>query len=158
MAYEIERKFLVRKAPSLIHDLTPQSIKQGYLAIQQDGVEIRIREKDQQYFLTLKGPGGLTREETETELTEDQFLTLWPATQGRRLSKDRYLIPSGEFTIELDIYFEPLKGLILAEVEFESEEESLKFQVPDWFEEEVTEDERFKNKNLVFNTEFKLDF
>jgi len=158
MSLEIERKFLVKKTPALARDLEVVSIKQGYLAIEADGAEVRIRQKNQEFYLTIKGPGGLIRKETEIKLTSDQFRKLWPLTEGRRLLKDRYLIPAGNYEIELDVYFESLEGLILAEVEFESEVESKKFQVPDWVDKEVTEDERFKNKNLVFNPDFKLDF
>jgi CYTH domain-containing protein len=65
------------------------------------------------------------------------------------MEKVRYEIKHGDVTIELDIYSGVFSGLIIAEVEFESEEESRNFEVPDWFGREVTLDTRYKNKTLA---------
>ena len=64
---------------------------------------------------------------------------------GNQILKDRYEIPYGNDTIELDIFDEPFAPLVLAEVEFSSEEEALAFQAPEWFGEEVTYDPAYTN-------------
>ena len=74
---------------------------------------------------------------------------LWPLTKGKRIEKTRYEINYMNSIIELDIYIGNLETLITAEVEFTSEEESKKFEPPDWLGEEITLDNRYKNKNLA---------
>jgi adenylate cyclase len=91
----------------------------------------------------------LQRRELEIELTPDQFNTLWPGTEGRRIEKIRYQIDEGDQKIELNEFRGNLEGLVLAEVEFPSREKSEEFKPPDWFGEEVTEDIRYKNQNLA---------
>ena len=67
---------------------------------------------------------------------------------GVIITKNRYLIPYGEHTIELDVFKGAHEGLIIAEVEFETKEKALAFQAPDWFAEDVTEDPSYTNSNL----------
>ncbi|MFC2156297.1 CYTH domain-containing protein [Acidobacteriota bacterium] len=145
---EIERKFHIDELPSFIKDDKGHNIEQGYLFISH-GEEIRIRSLDSKYYLTVKKGSGLERRETEIVLTRDQFFELWPLTEGRRIEKIRHPIPAGEFQIELDVYKGDLKGLITAEVEFSDKNESRGFTPPPWFGLEVTNDERYKNKNLA---------
>jgi len=64
------------------------------------------------------------------------------------VEKTRYLIPYGIHIIELDIFHGELDGLILAEVEFTSDEQAKNFILPDWFAQDVTKDKRYANKNL----------
>ena len=82
-------------------------------------------------------------------VNREQFNTLWPLTRDRRIEKIRYSIPYQDNIIELDVFQGELEGLCLAEVEFESEESASIFQPPEWFGEDVTADERYKNKNLA---------
>jgi CYTH domain-containing protein len=145
---EVERKWIVRELPDLT-GATGKEIVQGYIAVGADGTEVRIRQKGDRFFQTIKSEGGLVRDEIEVELTKEQFDCLWQATAGRRLQKTRYEITCADVTIELDVYKGELEGLILAEVEFESVTESEKFSAPEWFGAEVTEDSRYKNKNLT---------
>ena len=146
---EIERKFLVTTLPDDLALRPHNKIAQGYLAIGADGSEVRLRCKGAQHYQTIKSEGGLSRAEYETELTQDQFQTLWPATEGRRVEKTRYDIILSRVKIEVDVYRGDLSGLCTAEVEFASEPESQIFDVPSWFGIEVTEDPRYKNKNLA---------
>jgi adenylate cyclase len=145
---EIERKWLVRDLPEL-GGLKCEQIIQGYLAMSSDGTEVRIRRKGDTYFETVKSQGGLTRDETEVEISHDQFRLLWPATEGRRLEKTRYALPWNGYQLELDVYQSTLAGLIIAELEFESADESKRFYPPAWFGEEVTDDKRYKNCSLA---------
>ncbi len=150
MAREIERKFLIKAIPENFDKYTGSKIVQGYLVIT-DETEIRLRKKDHQFFQTVKTGSGLSRGEYEIQLTEKQFNSLWQLTEGKRVEKTRYEIIYKNKTIELDIYEGNLKKLITAEVEFNSEEESRKFDPPDWFGEEITSDKGYKNQYLAIN-------
>jgi CYTH domain-containing protein len=147
---EIERTFLVGQPPAQLNNLKKKNIKQGYVCYSNSS-EVRCRQIDDQYFLTIKGPGSLTRKETEIEITKNQFNEIWDTTEGARVYKERYQIEFGDFQIELDIYNQKLSGLILAEVEFNTLEDAENFIKPVWFGGEVTYDKRYKNRNLALN-------
>jgi adenylate cyclase len=147
---EIERKFLVRELPPGLERSRSTLIEQGYLAIADDGTEVRIRRRDGAAVLTVKGGSGRTRAEEEIEIDAERFARLWPLTEGRRVEKTRHLIPAGAgLTIELDVYSGGLTGLMVAEVEFGSEGAADAFEPPEWFGSEVTDDARFKNQKLA---------
>jgi adenylate cyclase len=144
---EVERKFLVPEPPDL-GDTESDEIEQGYLAIGSDG-EVRLRRRGEKLVLTAKRGAGLSRDEAEVELDRESFERLWPLTEGRRLHKRRHLIPDGDLTIELDVYEGDLEGLLVAEIEFDSEDQARAFEPPGWIGEEVTGDERYLNETLA---------
>ncbi len=148
---EIERKWLVLERPEAeLGDVPADRIAQGYLTVGGEGEpEVRVRRRNERTLLTVKSAGGLTRVEEEIEIDERTFDSLWPLTEGRRVEKTRHLIAHGGATIELDVYESDLDGLLVAEVEFASEEASRAFDPPPWLGEDVTEDERYKAKNLA---------
>ena len=146
---EIERVFKVRQVPKNIEQYPSENIVQGYLAIDVTGAEVRLRKIGDRYFETFKGSGRLQRRELEIALSQDQFNTLWLATEGRRIEKIRYQIDDAGQKIELNVFRGNLEGLVLAEVEFPSREKSEEFEPPDWFGDEVTEDIRFRTQNLA---------
>lgn len=146
---EIERKFLVRKLPANLASHPSTEISQGYLVSTDDGLQVRLRKKNGKYSLTYKRGLGNVREEREVELTPEQFSTLWPATEGKRLIKTRYEIPFGNRLVEIDIYGGRHEGLIVAEVEFDEEAEAKAFQPPDWLGDDVTGDPRYSNQLLA---------
>jgi adenylate cyclase len=147
---EIERKFRLSETPRWLSDCDSNRIKQGYLTLATDGgTEIRVRRYGDNAWLTVKLGSGKTREETEIDLTEEQYETLWPLTEGRRIDKVRYLVPHGTFEIEVDVFQGDLGELVTAEVEFESEAASNEFEPPDWLGEEVTGDPRYANETLA---------
>ncbi|MCA1690626.1 MAG: adenylate cyclase, partial [Actinobacteria bacterium] len=93
---------------------------------------------------------GRVRVEEEFEIDERRFASLWPLSEGRRVSKTRHLIPGdGGLTIELDVYTGALEGLVVVEVEFESEAQSDDFEAPEWFGPEITDDLRYANRALA---------
>ena len=149
MAAEIERKFLVDGIPPEATGVACDPIDQGYLA--SDGeTEIRLRRKSENHFITVKKGHGEVREETEVEISSDQFERLWSLTEGWRVRKRRHFIPlEGDLTAELDVYGEDLEGLFTVEVEFGSEAESRAFWPPAWFGEEVTGDVRYSNQRMA---------
>lgn len=148
---EIEKKYLVDQAPADLEQYPHQEIAQGYLAVDDQGNEVRIRKKGDRFFQTLKTGTGQTRGEFEAEITAEQFHTFWPATASRRIEKTRYEIPYHDRITHFDVYGGALSGLMTAEVEFDDEEQGHQFVAPDWFGREVTEDKRFKNQNLALH-------
>ena len=139
---EIERKFLVKKLPEKLESYPCHRIEQAYICT--DPV-LRVRRKDDRFILTYKGPGFLVREEHEFPLKEESYYQLLSKADGNRIMKDRYCIPYQGYTIELDVFDSPFAPLVLAEVEFPSEEEANTFQVPEWFGEDVTFDPGYTN-------------
>ena len=148
---EIERKWLVPQLPEdELGDAPADRIQQGYLAVgSETEPEVRLRRRNERTVLTVKSAGGLVRVEEEIELDGRTFDSLWPLTEGRRVEKIRHLIPHADATIELDVYEGDLEGLVVAEVEFASEEASRAFDPPPWVGEDVTEDRRYKASRLA---------
>jgi adenylate cyclase len=146
---EIERKYVVPSPPEGLEQSDHEHISQGYLAIGADGEEVRVRRAGGRSWLTVKRGLGEVRIEEEIELGPDQLAALWPLTEGRRVTKTRYRVPEGEVEVEVDVFEGELAGLVTAEVEFESEDQSAAFEPPEWFGDDVTEDARYKNERLA---------
>ena len=146
---ERERKYLLAKVPALSDPGT--RLRQGYLAI--DGsVSVRVRESgDGEFTLTVKAGRGAVRTELEWPLTDEQFDAAWDQTRSRRIHKTRHRVPLDEHTIEVDVFHDDLDGLLLAEVEFESDDALAAFEPPAWFGPEVTDDEVYTNASLAAN-------
>lgn len=143
---EIERKYLIEKIPFDLSDYPQKKIAQGYLST---NPVVRIRRQDEEYILTYKGKGLMVREEYNLPLTQEAFEHMVPKCDGRFIEKIRYLIPYNEkLTIELDVFHNDLSPLMLAEVEFDSEEEANSFVPPEWFGEDVTFSSQYHNSNL----------
>ena len=107
---------------------------------------------DDQYILTVKGRGFLTREEFELPLSEEAFARLLTKTEGRVIRKMRLCVPlPGGLTAEVDIFEEPFAPLMFAEVEFPSAEAAEAFTAPEWFGTEVTERPEYTNAALAFH-------
>ena len=150
---EIERKWLVTDPPSL-SKRKRLTIIQGYLAVNSEGTEVRLRRQNQEHFQTIKIGTGLQRGEIEVQISRRQFKTLWPATQGHRLNKTRYILKWHGHKIELDVYKKELSGLLIAEVEFKTRKRAEAFSLPEWFGREVTDDKSYKNVNLALEKKF----
>lgn len=143
---EIERKFLVKRLPNL-NNYQKYDISQGYISI--DPV-VRLRKQDSSYYLTKKSKGSLIREEIEVEISQEVYDILLSLIQTRIIEKTRYKIPLENGLIaELDIYHNDLASLYTVEVEFKTMKEAQSFIPPNWFGEDITEDNRFKNNNLA---------
>ncbi|MET8546254.1 CYTH domain-containing protein [Kitasatospora sp. NPDC004799] len=153
MPLEIERKFLLGafEPPATA---VRQHIEQGYIAIKEDGTEVRLRRIGGSRVLGIKrrasaAEGSPVRIEVERELGEEEFAELWPATEGARLIKDRYTFEASGVTVHADVYQGELTGLRTAEVEFGSEAEAEAFSAPDWFGAEITGVKAYKNQTLA---------
>lgn len=143
---EIERKFFIPELPENWAEYPFSQIEQAYIS--RDPV-IRVRRRDDQYILTVKGSGVLVREEHELPLSAEAYQRLKEKAEGNVIRKRRVLIPCGPYTIEMDLFEEPFDDLVMAEVEFPSVEEAMAFTPPEWFGEDVTENPRFHNSNMT---------
>ncbi|MEA2199216.1 MAG: adenylate cyclase [Solirubrobacteraceae bacterium] len=147
---EIERKFLIRDPPPDRERYPCTRIEQAYVAIDPAGTEVRIRRREGETSLTVKGGRGRARAEEEVEIDGERFARLWELAAGRSVEKRRYQIPTDDaLTIELDVYDGDLAGLVVAEVEFPSEEAAERYEPPFWFGAEVTDDDAYKNRRLA---------
>jgi len=156
---EIERKFTVRTLPENLAQYPYKGLEQGYLCTHP---VVRVRKSvkggEAAYILCYKSKLGLEKKadataqvccEEEMPLTKEAYEKLLSKADGRVITKTRYLIPYYEYTIELDVFAGELAGLVFAEVEFPDEEASATFTAPDWFDADVTFDDRFKNNKLA---------
>ena len=148
---EIERKFLVKKGDAHKSAAFSSShIQQGYIPA--EGATVRVRTRDDKAYLTIKGKsvnGGMTRYEFEKEITMDEAQHLLQLCQGGVIDKRRYLVKSGRHIFEVDEFYGDNDGLVMAEVELESETET--YEKPDFIDREVTGDKRFYNSHLLTN-------
>lgn len=143
---EIERKFLIKKIPFNLDNFKCRRIEQAYL---NTSPVVRIRQDNDEFYLTYKSKGFLCREEYNLPLNHESYSHLLTKADGTVITKCRYEIPYlDKYTIELDLFEGKYSGLILAEVEFESTEEALSFIPPDWFDEDVTNDSSYSNSTL----------
>ena len=144
---EIERKYLIEKEqlPKNLSDYPFHRIEQGYLCT---SPVVRIRRQDDEYYLTYKGKGLMAREEYNLPLNQSSYEHLLPKADGICISKKRYLIPWDPYTIELDVFEKSLAPLIIAEVEFPSEEVANSYTPPAWFGRDVTFSSDYHNSTL----------
>ena len=149
MAIEIERKFLIKKKPFSIAKRSLK-INQGYIINEKSKV-IRVREKGDDYFLTIKGNNiGISRLEYDFPISkEDAKELIFHFCKTTLIEKTRHYIEHKGHTWEVDEFHGKNTGLIVAEIELDSEDE--KFEIPDWVGEEVTQDDRYYNMNLAIH-------
>ncbi|HPX33661.1 MAG TPA: CYTH domain-containing protein [Bacteroidales bacterium] len=150
MGKEIERKFLV--LGNFKHlAFNSFRITQGYLnSLPQRSVRIRV--KDNKGFITIKGIGnaqGTTRYEWEREMPLSEAEELLKLCEPGIIDKNRFLIKSGDHIIEVDEFYGANQGLVIAEIELNSEDEE--FDKPAWLGKEVTGDQRYYNVYLIKN-------
>lgn len=151
---EIERKFLLKNIPYELSELRSKHLEQGY--VNSDPV-VRIRKADDEYFLTIKSNGLMKRIEVEKEITAEEYSELSSIVKGRLITKTRYYIPlEGGLTMELDVFEGKLRGLIVAEVEFPTEEAATSFVPPEFVRDDVTSDKRYANVFLSFASDEEL--
>ena len=146
---EVERKFLV------VGDFKPFAtssthIAQGYIA-SGNGRTVRVRIRGDKGYLTIKGPSneaGLARFEWEKEITLEEAKALMSICEPGIIEKTRWLVPStdGRHTWEVDVFEGDNEGLVMAEIELESENDT--FEKPAFIGQEVTGDRRYYNSHM----------
>lgn len=145
---EIERKYLVNdEIMDVVKYLQSKKIRQGYIS-DIDGTTVRVRTKGEKGYLTIKGKSvGISRDEFEYEIPFEDANQLLAKFCPKVLEKDRYNLVIGEKKWEIDIFHGKLQGLIVAEIELESEEELV--ELPGWVEKEVSSDIQYYNSKLI---------
>jgi len=147
VATEIERKFL--PASDIWRDVAApgMAIFQGYL-LTGEGTSVRIRTRDDEAFLTIKGPSvGMARPEFEYSIPLEDARAMLPLCGYGAVEKTRYLVEVDRWTWEIDVFSGANEGLVLAEVELTSETEQP--TIPEWIGQEVTGDHRYFNGYLA---------
>lgn len=150
---EIERKYTIKELPANLDSYPCHLIEQAYLNTKP---VVRIRKEDNDYYLTYKGSGMMAREEYNLPLNEESYYHLREKADGIVITKKRYVLPLADFQpdnqnklfIELDIFEGKLAPLIIAEIEFPTEEMANSFIPPEIFAEDVTFDPKYHNSNL----------
>ncbi|MCH3881530.1 MULTISPECIES: CYTH domain-containing protein [Tenacibaculum] len=148
MALEIERKFLVNSDRFKEEAYQKNYIKQGFLNSNKNRT-VRIRIMDDKGFLTIKGKSnksGTSRFEWEKEISKTEAVELFLLCEKGIIEKYRYLVKSEKHTFEVDEFLGENDGLVVAEIELSSEEES--FKKPSWLGKEVTGKKKYYNSNL----------
>lgn len=145
---EIERKFLVTSGAFKTDAFNKTRIIQGFLNTDKERT-VRVRIKGEKGFLTIKGESinnGLMRFEWEKEISKTDANTLLQLCEKGIIDKIRYEVKKGNHIFEVDEFFGDNKGLIIAEVELNSEEEV--FEKPNWLGKEVTGNIKYYNSQL----------
>lgn len=151
MSVEIERKFLVKNDNFKQESYQKKNIKQGFLNSNKNRV-VRIRIADETAFITVKGKSnkaGTTRFEWEKEINKTDAEKLLLLCEPSIIEKTRFLIKKGNHIFEVDEFYAENQGLIIAEIELNSENES--FEKPSWLGKEVTGDLKYYNSVLSKN-------
>lgn len=148
---EIERKFLVTSDVFKDEAYKSERITQGFLNKDPERT-VRIRLKNDKGYLTIKGlsnESGTSRFEWEKEIKKKDAEDLLELCEKGKIDKIRFKVKKGSVVFEVDEFFGDNEGLIVAEVELESEDQS--FEKPNWLGKEVTGDKRYYNSELSKN-------
>jgi len=148
---EIERKYLVDIKKIDLHKIQGEYIVQGYLS-SNPSVRIRVKGINSQYksYITIKGKReGISRLEYEYEIPFKDAYDIIDKLCDKTIKKYRKIVEYNGQNFEVDVFTEDNYGLIMAELELESEDQ--KIDLPDWILKEVTYDNRYYNSNLIKN-------
>jgi CYTH domain-containing protein len=145
---EIERKFLV-KGDFMPYAVKKDRIVQAYIVAHIERT-VRVRIKGDKAFITIKGASnanGFSRVEFEYPIPVPDAQALLELAQTGFIEKDRHYVPFGNHLFEVDVFHGVHEGLVIAELELQSEDEC--FEKPDWLGDEVTGDDRYYNAYLA---------
>ncbi|MDP5092180.1 MAG: CYTH domain-containing protein [Polaribacter sp.] len=148
MSLEIERKFLVKNDAFKKVAFQQKTLQQGYLNSDKHRT-VRVRISDNEGFITIKGvsnASGTTRFEWEKEIDVEEAKQLLALCEPNIIEKTRFLVKNGTHVFEIDEFFGANKGLLIAEIELTSENET--FEKPSWLGEEVTGNAKYYNASL----------
>lgn len=147
---EIERKYLVTSDCYKQMAVARHHIRQGYISREKTGT-VRVRISDDKAYLTIKGKpaaGHFARYEWEKEIDVKEAEELMKLCQGTIIDKTRWIVPAKEEGLkwEVDEFHGKYEGLVVAEIELESEEQVV--ELPTFVGKEVTDDRRYYNANM----------
>lgn len=150
MAIEIERKFLLNSDAWRAAVTRSVPMSQGYLAADPQ-CSVRVRRQAEEAFLNIKSATlGIERLEFDYPIPLDDAETLLQQLcGGRTVVKTRHYVPSGRHTWEIDEFEGANSGLVVAEIELGSSDET--FERPAWLGREVSDDKRYYNVCLLEN-------
>jgi adenylate cyclase len=148
MAVEIERKYLVVNDNWKNSVISESVLRQGYI-VNQPNVTVRVRIAKGKAQLNIKSATtGITRAEYEYEIPlSDADNILEEIAEQPFIDKTRFKVRCGDHIWDLDVFYGDNSGLVMAEIELDSEEEA--FEHPEWAGEEVSGDPRYYNSSLV---------
>ncbi len=147
MALEIERKFLVSNDDWKPLVANSFSIKQGYLNLDPERT-VRVRITEDRAHITIKGKtNGISRAEFEYQIPLQDGEQLILLSEGVLIEKVRHEVKYEDNIWEIDVFLGRNKGLVMAEIELTSENQT--FKIPPWIGKEVSADTRYYNANLV---------
>ncbi|TVO70511.1 CYTH domain-containing protein [Sedimenticola selenatireducens] len=148
MAVEIERKYLVINDKWKKSVVSESVLKQGYI-VNQPNVTVRVRIAKGKAHLNIKSATiGITRAEYEYEIPlSDAENILEDIAEQPFIDKTRFKVRCGDHIWDLDVFYGDNSGLVMAEIELDSEDEA--FEYPEWAGEEVSSDPRYYNSSLV---------
>ena len=148
---EIERKFLMDGFPIGLELISEVEVEQGYISFEP---ELRIRKAldkrtgKEEFWLTLKGEGDLTRREVETEISSDFYYDTADFLEVRMIQKEYRKYRLGEWKLEVSLVDPGTDWeFFYAEIEFPTEKDAKDFVVPAYFGREITFNEDYKMKN-----------
>ena len=145
MPVEIERKFLVT-SDAWREGARPVKIVQGYLCRDPERV-VRVRQRGDEAFMTIKGrASGISRTEIEFPISLTHARELFPLCLAPLIEKTRHIVNHAGHTWEVDEFHGENDGLIVAEIELDSEDTG--FALPPWAGAEVSMDHRYANSSL----------
>ena len=148
MATEIERKFLVKNDLWREHVVSETRLKQGYLC-NNPNASVRVRTGNGKAYLNIKSTTlGIKRMEFEYPIPiQDAEEMLAGIAEKPFIDKSRFKVSCGDHIWELDVFYGENEGLVVAELELDAEDEV--FEMPVWAGEEVSDDVRYYNVNLI---------
>lgn len=167
MVLEIERKFILHNL-SVLESLNSD----GVGVLQNEIVQIytkitplnetRFRKIGDKFFTTQKYGKGLVRQEIESETTQEMFEIALENSIAMPIKKNRFSFKINNLPCNIDVYNDMLEGLITLEIEFLTEQDARNFVIPNFIKNsikaEITDDERYKNKNLALFGLPQVDF
>jgi adenylate cyclase len=150
MAIEIERKFLVNKERWEASEKGHKTFyKQAYI-LTDPGKTVRVRLAGEEGYLTIKGPAtGFSKAEYEYAIPKEDVEEMIATLCSAAITKWRYKQMHSGKLWEVDEFLDDNEGLLMAEIELQSEDERV--DLPHWIEEEVTGDKRYSNSSLSIN-------
>lgn len=165
MKKEIERKYAIQYFPDNMKIEKIEDIEQVFI-YHDENTTIRIRKvetrKETQYLYTVKTKGDIQYDdsyqighkyEIESNISKKMYEKLLPNKISNKITKTRIVVPiQNNLKVEIDIYYDYLKGFLTAEVEFSDENKANQFNKPDWFGEEIGYKE-FSNRKLAEMTQ-----
>ena len=148
---EIERKYLVKNGSWKENIVQSEPIIQGYLASASgNGITVRIRVTGQHGYMTFKGPRvGISRTEYEYQVPINDAKSILLESQAPTIKKVRHIVIHDGDKWEIDVFKGNNKGLTVAEIELESEDQS--FKTPAWIKREITGQPEYRNSRLAHN-------